>query len=215
MKAEINGKQIELEPNSKPILVKRMVSDGFDMIIIFGLFMLFTMLIMKMPIASEYHAHFDAYTSIEKSVIEEYQNDAAKISEVLNGHSVYQYELLAANLHGYILKAIACFAAELLILLVFPLLNKEKQTPGKRMTGLLAFNERRHCKITWYQVLFRFLFILVIDSLVLFLWTGTLTFLLVAVLRLIEILLNRKNKTICDLLTGVMIIEKLSYDGIN
>ncbi len=45
--------------------------------------------------------------------------------------------------------------------------------------------------------------------------TGTLTFLLVAVIRLTEMLLNRKNKTLCDFLTGIMIIETMSYDGIN
>ena len=215
MKADINGRQIELEPNSKPLLIKRMISDGFDMIIIFALFTLFTMLVMKMPIANDYHAHLEAYQKIEQSVIEEYAGDADKISETLKNHSVYQYEQLAAELHGYVLKAIACLLAEVLVLLLYPLLNKGKQTPGKQMTGLLPFNERRQSRIKWYQVLFRFLFVFLIDSLVLFLWTGTLTFLLVAVLRLTEMLLNKKNKTICDFMTGVMIIEKLSYDGIN
>ena len=30
-----------------------------------------------------------------------------------------------------------------------------------------------------------------------------------------KMFLNSKNKTICDALTGIMIIEKLSYDGID
>ena len=69
--------------------------------------------------------------------------------------------------------------------------------------------------MTWYQALFRFLFVLLIDSLGLYLITGILTFLLVPVLRLTQMLLNKKNKTICDFLTGVTMIDALSYDGVN
>ena len=64
-------------------------------------------------------------------------------------------------------------------------------------------------------VFFRFLFIFLIDGAFFYLFTGVYTFLLVPVLRLTEMLFNKKNKTICDALTGVMIIEKLSYNGID
>ena len=215
MKAVVNGTQIELEPNSKPYLVKRIVADGFDLILIFGLFMLFTALILKLPIADDYHAHYEAYQTIQQTVTKEFQNDAEKISKALDQNETYQYELFAANLHGYLLKAGACFLSEALILLVIPLLNHNRQTLGKLMTGVMPFHETRQSRIKWYQVFFRFLLVFLFDSLVLYLLTGTLTFLLVAVLRLMEMLLNKKNKTLWDAMTGVMIIEKLSYDGIN
>ena len=60
-----------------------------------------------------------------------------------------------------------------------------------------------------------YLFIFLIDSLGLYLFTGILTFLMVPVVRLMEMLLNKKNKTICDFVTGIMVIEKLSYNGIH
>ena len=47
MKAEVQGKTIEIEPNSKPYLLKRIIADGFDTVLIFGLFMLFAALIMQ------------------------------------------------------------------------------------------------------------------------------------------------------------------------
>ena len=34
MKADVNGTQIELEPNSRPYLLKRIVADGFDTVLI-------------------------------------------------------------------------------------------------------------------------------------------------------------------------------------
>ena len=44
MKREFRGTQIELEPNSRPYLLKRILADGFDIAAIFALFMLFTLL---------------------------------------------------------------------------------------------------------------------------------------------------------------------------
>ena len=215
MKATVNGRQIELEPNSKPYLLKRIVADGADTFLIFALFMVFTMLIMNTSLAETYHRHFDRYTSIENAVKEAYASDPDAIGAALRGNSEYQDEWFAANLHGYLLKAAACFLAETAVLLLVPLLNRRRATPGKLMSGIMAFNERRQSRMTWYQVIFRFLFVLLIDSLGLYLITGVLTFLLVPVLRLTEMLLNKKNNTICDFITGITMIETLSYDGIN
>ncbi len=215
MKASVNGRQIELEPNSKPYLLKRIAADGADVFLIFVLFMVLTLVLMNTPLAENYQRHFDRYTAIENAVKEEYHTDAEAIAQALNSNSEYLDERFAASLHGYLMKAIACVLAETPVLLLVPLLNRKRATPGKLMTGVMPFNERRQRRITWYQVMFRFLFVFLIDSLALYFVTGILTFLLVPVLRLTQMLLNEKNKTFCDYLTGVTIIETLSYDGIN
>ena len=216
MRLDIHGRQVELEPNSKPYLLKRLVADGFDTAVLFALFLVLTALILRTPLADTYHSHFQRYKAIEAETAAALGNDAAAVSEALGRDYAYQNELFAANLHGYLLKAGACLVAEALLLLAFPLLNKTRSTPGKLMTGIMPFNERRQSRATVWQILFRFLFIFLIDSLVFYLYTGILTFLLVPLLRLTELLVSRKkNKTICDYMTGVMMIEKLSYDGIN
>lgn len=216
MKVELRGRQIELSPNSKPLLVKRLASDGFDIFLIFVLFMAFTALLLQTPLADTYKAHYEQYTAMEKAAADTLGDDAAVIAEALRQDGAYQNERFAANLHGYLLKAAACLLAEGLILLIWPLTNRFRATPGKLMTGIIPFSEKRQSRMAWYQVLFRFLFVLVIDSLALYLYTGILTFLLVPVLRLVELLISKaKNKTVCDYVTGIMMIEKLSYDGIN
>ena len=215
MEKEIRGTKIRLEPNSRPYLMKRILSDGFDTVLIFALFMLLTALLLRTPLADTYQAHSARCTEIQKETAELYQNDAEAVSIALSGNYEFQNELFAANLHSYILKGLAAFLAEAVILLLVPLLNRDRSTPGKLLTGILPFNERRQTRAVWYQILCRFLFIFLLDSLALYLLTGVLTFLLVPVLRLAEMLLNRKHKTICDYITGVMMIEKLSYDGIN
>lgn len=215
MKADVGGRQIELSPNSKPYLLKRMVADGFDILLIFGLFMLFTMILLRTPIAETYQRHFDKVQAIQKETVEALGNDAKAVTEALGSDSEYQNELFTANLYGYLMKALAALLAEIPILIIVPFLNKNRSTPGKLMTGIMLFSENRNNRARWYQIFYRFLFIFLIDSLGLYLFTGILTFLMVPVIRLMEMLLNKKNKTICDFVTGIMVIEKLSYNGIH
>ena len=216
MKADIRGTQIELPPNSPPYLLKRMVADGFDIALIFVLFTLFAMLLLKTPLAEDYRTHYERYRSIERETAEAYSNDAEAVSAALSADTAYRDERLAANLHGYLVRALACFFAELQVLLIVPLLNKNRCTPGKLMTGIMPFCESRQSRARCSHAVSTFLFVYLIDSLGLYLLTEMLTFLLVPVLRLTEMLLNRKKyKTVCDFLTGTTMIEKLSYDGVN
>ncbi len=215
MKAEVQGKTIEIEPNSKPYLLKRIIADGFDTVLIFGLFMLFTALIMRSPAANVYNGHYERYAAIEEETKAAYGSDAAAITEALNGNREYLDERFSAELHGYLLKVSAGLLATFPVLLATPFLNRNRATPGKLMTGIMPFHERRQRRAVWYQSFFRFLFVFLIDCMGLYLLTGIWTFVLVPVLRLIEILCSRKDKTILDMMTGILIIEKLSYNGIN
>ena len=215
MRKEIKGTSIDIEPNSRPHILKRIAADGFDITIIFFVFLALTYLILNTPLANTYNEHYKKYTAIVEQTKAQYKDDAQAITDALNSNEEYRNELFAANLHGYILKAVACFMAEAVFLLIIPLTNKNRATLGKQLTGTMVFCEKRQSRATWYQAVFRFLFAYLFDSLTLYLFTGVLTFLLVPVLRLIEILLNRKYKTIVDYMTGTMIIENLSYDGIN
>ncbi len=215
MRTEVRGTPIDIEPNSRPYLAKRLLADGFDTVLIFVLFMLLTALILKTPLAGTYHTHQDRAASILNETVKALGNEKESVSKALNENEEYRNELFAANLHSYLLKAFACFIAEVLFLLAIPFLNRNRSTPGKLLTGIMPFSETRQSRIAWYQILYRFLFVFLIDSLALYLVTGILTFLLVPVLRLTELLMNRKHKTLCDMITGVMIIEKMSYDGIN
>ena len=215
MEADKTGSAADIERNSKPFLIKRLIADGFDTVLIFGLFMLFTALIMQSPLAEGYNAHYERITAIESETEQACGSDAEAIEKALRENREYLDERFAASLNSYVLKAAAAFPACALTLLAVPLLNRGRATPGKLMTGVMPFNERRRRRALWYQILLRFLFVYFIDGLGLYMFTGIWTFALVPVLRLIEILCTKKNKTVCDGITGIMIIEKLSYSGID
>ena len=207
--------KIELEPNSKPYLIKRIISDGFDTAVVFLLFMVISALIFSTPLANVYNEHYENCKSTVESAKEEFGDDNAAITESLQKNAYYLDERFAANLHSYLLKLLAGALAEAAVLLVFPLISKFRATPGKLLTGIMPFCEKKQTKATGRLILRRFVFIFIIDSAFLYLYTGILTFLLVPVIRLIEMLLNKKNKTLCDAISGIMIIERLSYDGID
>lgn len=205
----------DLEPNSKPYLLKRIISDGFDTVVIFILFMALSAVIFSTPLAGVYNTHSENCRKTQEAVTAELGGDMNAVKEKLKADSYYRDEQFAANLHGFILKLLAGFISEAAVLLIIPLVSKQRCTPGKLMTGLLPFCEKKQTKASRSVIFARFLFIFIIDSAFFYLFTGILTFLLIPVIRLMEMLLNRKNKTICDAVTGIMIIEKLSYNGID
>lgn len=205
----------DLAPNSKPYLLKRIIADGFDTVTVFLLFFVLSALIFASPLAGVYNGHYENYKQIEKEAVEEYNNDAAAITEALNGNAYYNEVRFAARLHAYILQLLAGFTAELALLLLVPLVSKRRQTFGKMLTGVVPFCERKQTKASRIQIFSRFMFVFILDSALLYLVTGIFTFLLVPVIRLTEMLLNKNNKTVCDAVTGVMNIEQLSYNGID
>ena len=198
--------------NSKPILLKRFIADGFDIVSLFVLFMLLMLMIMNTSLADTYNRHRDNYLKIEKEVIASNQ-DAAKITETLNSNKQYQDELFSANLHSFILKALALFIGEMILYLFIPMLNKDYLTLGKVLTGVMLFDESRQTKASRAQVILRFVFIYLV-SISLYPWSGIYTFMLVAVIRLIVIMLNEKDKTLCDYVSRTMLIDKESYSSI-
>ncbi|MBR0137269.1 MAG: RDD family protein [Erysipelotrichaceae bacterium] len=211
MRVSGKSRSFEIEPNSSPYLLKRMIADGFDIVTLFFLFMLVTWLIMKTPLASTYNMHAETCRGIQNRVLEQVNNDLYAAREILSNDQQYADELFAANLHGFILKMISCLIAEAVLFLIIPLSNKAGATCGRLMTGIMLFNEQRQSLASKLRIFARFIFIFLFESVSLYIWTGIYTFMLVPVLRFIVMMLNKKHKTVCDLLTGTTMIEKLSY----
>ena len=182
------GEKIKLEPNSKPYLLKRIISDGFDIVLIFLLFMLISAAVFASPMAKTYNEHYENYKKVQDVVVEEFGNDTEAIKNALNGNEYYLNEQFAANLHGYILKLLAGFIAEAAVLIVVPLISNVRGTPGKLLTRIMPFCEKKRTRASRLSIFGRFAFIFIIDSAFLYLFTGILTFILVPVIRLMEML---------------------------
>lgn len=215
MKIESKGRSLEIEPNSQPLLAKRMIATGFDVMLLLMVFMLLTYIIMQTPLAGTYNRHVENYKAIEREAITMAGNDLEAARELLRANESYRDELFAANLHSYLLKMLAGFTGEGILFLLVPLVRKDRATIGRALTGIVLFSRSRQTAATWHQVLSRFIFIFVLESITPYLWTGIYTFILVPVVRLITVMLNKNRKTLCDYITFTELIEKVSYSSIH
>ena len=215
MLTEVKGKQLDIIPNSRPYLLKRLISDGFDVMSLFLLFLALTFVISSTGLASEANQHLERCKQIQQQVISQCGGDSQKAKAILKDNQEYRDELLAYQLHSFLLRMLACGIAEGILLLIIPLCTKDRATLGRLLTGIVLFNESRQTKASRLQVVYRFVFILICASIFPYPWTGIYTFLLIPVIRLTVMMLNKKNKTICDYVTNTMYIEKLSYVSVN
>ena len=202
-----------IEENSKPNLLKRFIADGFDIMCLFILMLLVGFVIERSPLANTYNSHVENYTIIEKELLE--NNTPEAINQLLKENTYYQDEVFAASLHKYLLRCIEAFIAELILFLIIPFVDKDGTTLGKKLTGILVFDESRQELASKPRLFLKFMFIYLFYSVALYPWTGMYSFILVPVLRITIMVLNDKNKTLCDYLSATMYIEKLSYSSLN
>ena len=200
-----------MESNSKPILLKRFIADGFDIVSLFLLFILLNILLSATPLFNNYYKHVENYKAIEVETLDKYGAD--KLDEMLAENEVYQNEKFTATLHSYLIRMGIGLVSELILFLIIPLINKDGLTIGKKLCGVMLFDEYRQSKINKKQVCARFLFIVLASGFI-YPWTGIYSFLLFPVLRFIILMLNKKNKSLTDYLSRSMYIEKLSYSSI-
>ena len=200
-----------MESNSKPIILKRFIADGFDIVSLFLLFILLNILLSATPLFNNYYKHVENYKAIEVETLDKYGAD--KLDEMLAENEVYQNEKFTATLHSYLIRMGIGLVSELILFLIIPLINKDGLTIGKKLCGVMLFDEYRQSKINKKQVCARFLFIVLASGFI-YPWTGIYSFLLFPVLRFIILMLNKKNKSLTDYLSRSMYIEKLSYSSI-
>ena len=199
-----------METNSKPLLLKRFIADGFDIVSLLMIFMLLNILLPNSILFKSYNEHLNNYKAIEQEVLN--NNSSDSVNEILINNEEYQYEVFTATLYGNLGRMFIGFICELLLLLVIPLLNNNL-TLGKALTGIILFDESRQNKANKKQIVYRFILIL-LTSLALYPWTGIYTFALFPVLRFISLIINEKNRSLIDFITSTMYIEKLTYSSI-
>lgn len=252
MEIDVKGKVIDIEPNSKPYLLKHIVALLFDVVTLFLLFFTINLGLLNTGLADTYNKHIKSYTQIQdkymlesgcgvKKWVEESSNNGNSIvyfdenvskyyivtkdenitndeialyRELLKKDNNYQETKFAAALHQYLISALSGAISEVVLFLVIPLCNKKRATGGQLLTGISLLSLSRQTYAKWYQVLARFLLILIIESCILYLWTGIYTFFLIPVLDIVIMLINKKNRSLRDYLTGTMLIEDKSYSSI-
>ena len=92
-----SDEELDLEPNSKPYLLKRIISDGFDTVSVFILFIVFSALIFSSPLAGTYNTHAENCRKARESAIAEYGDDEKAIENFLQSDEYYRNEDFSAS----------------------------------------------------------------------------------------------------------------------
>lgn len=93
MEVRVKDKTINIEPNSKPYLGKRIISELFDLFTFIILFVVIGLGLFKTGIASTYYQHVDSYTRIQDTYkLESGYGEKTYITEDINNSSIIYIE---------------------------------------------------------------------------------------------------------------------------
>ena len=159
-----------------------------------------------------YYNH--SYVVVNNSEISKEVNTAYQDS--LKNNSTYQARYLTYKATRYGLTMLAAGSSELVLFLLIPLMNKRRATLG-RFVAITSLINVKEVKAKWWQVLVRFLFILVVETaLPLYFLTELGALLVVIIVNLIVTLISRKtSRTLRDYVSFTKIINKNSFKPIN
>ena len=111
----------------------------------------------------------------------------------------------------YGINMLSCFIAETIVLLIVPLINKGRATPGKLLGGEILINAKYEAPAKWYQVVGRFSWEYIIETALLFLFLDIYALLVAPLIIFIITLFNKKGRTIHDFISVTRVIDKRSY----
>ena len=129
----------------------------------------------------------------------------------LNGDNAYQGYVFNRRLVLYGINVLAGSVATAILLLLVPLLNKNRATLGMLASNQQLFSVRFESRARWYHILIRYLFIFIFEIAIPFMFMELYVFLLLPTLYLIISSLNKKGMTLHDLVSQVRVIDSRSY----
>ena len=145
--------------------------------------------------------------NVSQSVTLDYQ-------EELNNSKVYKTCVFNRRLALYGINVLSGFVSTSILLLAVPLLNKRRATLGQLAGEEMLYSIRFDTKAHWYHVLFRYLFIFIIEGCLPFLFFELYTFILMPIIYLLVSSLNKNGMTLHDVISRVRVIDKRSYTPI-
>lgn len=171
---------------------------------------------------------------INESNVDEYQNYQTYVDEVeqtyivknipdatqeiydeyiqsLQDNSVYKNLTFDKDLIHYGISVLCGTVSLSIFLLAVPLLNKRRATIGQLFTEQQLISTRYQSRARWYQVVFRFLFILIIEGCLPFLFFSLNAFYIMPIVFLLIASLTKSGRTLHDLVTGTKVIDKKSF----
>ena len=150
-------------------------------------------------------------TYIVKNIPDATQEIYDEYIQSLQENSVFKNLTFDKDLIHYGINVLCGTVSLSIFLLAVPLLNKKRATIGQLFTEQQLISTRYQARARWYQVVFRFLFILIIEGCLPFLFFSLNTFYIMPIVFLLIASLTKSGRTLRDFITGTKVIDKKSF----
>ena len=168
---------------------------------------------------STYVLSFTEYEDKEagkKYIVRDNENISDEVKtafqNAINNNGVYQSKYLTYRATAFGLEMLAIGSVELVMFLIIPLVNKRRQTIGGYV-AITCLISNKESKVKWWQLLIRFLFILIIETALPLYFITELGALIVVVLVNVAVMFISKGsyRTLRDYVSSTKIIDKNTY----
>lgn len=134
-------------------------------------------------------------------------------SKAVNADERFKNYTFNARLIEFGIVAISGTCSEIIFVLAIPLISKKRQTIGKMAAGTMVINSHYQSEAKWYQMLGRFFFILIIESLIpcFFISSVIWTPVVVSIILFLISLTNKDRRTIHDFVCRTKVINKRTF----
>lgn len=116
------------------------------------------------------------------------------------------------HIHNYVLTISVGFVLEAIYFFVVPMIKNNGMTPGMFIANIRMISSKDYMKPRWSQYLGRFTFIFFIESSLPYFVLAQWTMVVVpAVLAIFLFIFRKKNQTLHDLVSRIMVIERTTF----
>lgn len=116
------------------------------------------------------------------------------------------------HIHNYVLTISIGFVLEAVYFFAIPMIKNNGMTPGMFIANIRMISSRDYMKPKWSQYLGRFVFIFFIESSLPYFLLAQWTMIVVpAILAVVLFFFRKKNQTLHDLVSGIMVIERSTF----
>ena len=162
-----------------------------------------------------YREHVDEFAN--KYVVANHETISEDLRVAFNKAVTSDERYKNYNFNGRLIEfgiiALAGTISEVICLLIIPLLNKRRASLGKLAAGTQVINSKYEVEAKWYQMVGRFFWTLVFESIIplFFLSSVVWTPAVVCPVLFLITLTNKKGKTLHDFVSRTMVIDKKSF----
>ena len=131
----------------------------------------------------------------------------------VNADELFKNYTFNARLIEFGIVALSGTCAEVIFLLGIPLISKRRQTLGKMAAGTMVINSHYQVEAKWYQMVGRFFFVLIFESLIpcFFLSSVIWTPIVVSIVLFLVTLTNKDRRTLHDFVCRTKVIDKRTF----